>query len=135
MHLALREVTHHGRWRELATLLVIGAILGWLGPYGTYNCLAVMDRFAYWMLRSLLVGLVCLAAFHLIATTVPGASWPPAKRALAGVLIASVPGALIGFAVATHLGHPPASPLQLASLCGRVMIVTAVVGIPLHLLR
>jgi len=136
MHSALREVTYLGRWRrEFATLLAIGAILGWLGPYGTYSCLAVTDRFAYWILRSVLVGLVCLGAFHLVAATVPVASWPPAKRVLVGVLIASIPGALIGFAIATHLGHPPASPAQVASLYGRVMIVTVVVGIPLHLLR
>jgi hypothetical protein len=136
MHFALREMTHVGRWwRELAMLLAIGAILGWLGPYGTYSCLGAPDRFAYWMLRSLLVGMACLAALHLMSATGSGASWPPVKRALAGVFIASVPSALIGFVLATLFRHAPTSPLEIAGLYGRVMMVTAVVGIPLHFVR
>jgi hypothetical protein len=136
MQLALRETTQPDRWRrELAALLAIGAILGWLGPYGTYFCFDVSDRLAYWMLRSLLVGLSCLVAFRLVAAIAPGASWPPARRALAGVLIASVPGAFIGLALAAFFRHLPASPLEFAGLYGRVTIVTAVVGIPLHFIR
>jgi hypothetical protein len=136
MHFALREMTLLGRWpRELATLLAIGAILGWLGPYGTYSCLGVPDRFAYWMLRSLLVGVTCLAAFQLVTATGPGASWSPVKRALAGVFIASIPCALVGFALATLFRHAPTSPLEFANLYGRVTLVTAVVGISLHVVR
>jgi LytTr DNA-binding domain len=133
MHFALREMTSLGKWRrEFAMLLAIGAILGWLGPYGTYSCLGAPDRFAYWMVRSLLVGLIWLAALHLVSASPSGASWPPVKRALAAVLIASVPSALIGFALATLFRHAPTSPLEIAGLYGRVMMVTAVVGIPLH---
>jgi hypothetical protein len=136
MQVALREMTHPGRWRrEFATLLAIGAILGWLGPYGTYSCLGTPDRFAYWMLRSLLVGMVCLAALQLVSATGSGASWSPVKRALAAVFIASVPSALIGFVLATLFRHAPTSPLEIAGLYGRVMVVTAVVGIPLQLVR
>ena len=133
MQVALREMTHPSRWqREFAMLLAIGAILGWLGPYGTYSCLAMPDRFAYWMVRSLIVGLICLAALELISATGSGASWPPVKRALAAVLMASVPSALIGFALASVFRHAPTSPLEIVGLYGRVMIVTAIVGIPLH---
>jgi hypothetical protein len=136
MHFALRETKLFGRWRrEFALLLAIGTILGWLGPYGTYGCLDVADRFALWMLRSLLVGAVCLAAFQLLTATTTGSSWPPLKQALASVLIASVPSLLIGFALAAVFRHVPASPLQIVDLYGRVMIVTAVVGIPLLLAR
>jgi hypothetical protein len=136
MHFALREMTHLGGWRrEFAMLLAIGAILGWLGPYGTYSCLGVPDRFAYWMVRSLLVGMVCLAALQLVSASASGASWPPVKRALAAVFIASVPSALIGFVLASLFRHAPTSPLEIAGLYGRVMMVTAVVGIPLYFVR
>jgi hypothetical protein len=136
MHFALRETAQLGRWRrEFAMLLAVGAVLGCLGPYGTYSCFGVPDRFAYWMLRSLGVGMACLMAFRLVDATEPGASWPPLKQALAGLFIASVPGLLAGFALAVLFGHPPTSPLELAGLYGRVMIVTAVVGIPLHFVR
>jgi hypothetical protein len=50
MHVALREMTQLGRWRrEFAVLLAIGAILGWLGAYGTHGCLGLPDRFASWI--------------------------------------------------------------------------------------
>src|SRR5207249_11858743 len=118
-----------------AMLLAIGLTLGWLGPYGTYGCLDVPDRFALWTIRSLLVGMICLAVFELAAAIGPGASWPPMKRALACVLIATVPSALIGFALAVLFRHAPVSPLQIADLYGKATIVTAVVGIPLLLVR
>lgn len=70
MHVALREMTQLGRWRrEFAVLLAIGAILGWLGAYGTDGCLGLPDRFASWMVRNLLVGLVCLAVLRLMSAT------------------------------------------------------------------
>jgi DNA-binding LytR/AlgR family response regulator len=131
MNISLRGMTHTSGWRrKVAVLLAIGAILGWLGPYGTYSCLGVPDRFAYWMARSLVVGLLCLTVIELMTRST--ASWPPVKRALAGVLVASVPSAIIGFALATVFRHAPTSPLEIADLYGRVMIVTAVVGLPLH---
>ena len=136
MHFALRETTHFGRWRrELTVLLAIGMILGWLGPYGTYGCLGITERLAYWTLRSLLVGTICLAAFDLVTAIGLGVSWPPMQRTLASVFIASLPCALIGFALAVLFRHVPASALQLADVYGRVAIVTAVVGMPLLLVR
>jgi LytTr DNA-binding domain len=136
MQFALRKARHLGRWRrELAVLLTIGIILAWLGPYGTYVCLDLSERFAFWMLRSLLVGTICLAAFELVSAIGPGASWPPLKRGLASVVLASLPCALIGFALAVLNRHAPASPLQLADVYGRMAVVTAVVGVPLLLLR
>jgi DNA-binding LytR/AlgR family response regulator len=136
MHFSLHRMTHLGRWRrEVAVVLAIGAILGWLGPYGTYSCFGVPDRFAYWMARSLLIGVFCLAVIELMSATGSTASWPPMKRALAGVLIASVPSAIIGIALASIFRHAPTSPLEVADLYGRVTIVTAMVGLPLHFVR
>ena len=116
-------------------MLAIGAILGWLGPYGTYACFGVPDRLAFWMVRSLLIGALCLAVIELMSATASTASWPPMQRALAGVFIASVPSAIIGFALASVSRHAPTSPLDIADLYGRVTIVTAMVGLPLHFVR
>jgi hypothetical protein len=136
MHFALRKPTHFGQWRrDFVVLLAIGTILGWLGPYGTYGCFDVPERMALWTLRSLLVGMVCLATFELLAAIGAGASWPPLKRMLASVFVASAPCALIGLSLAIRFRHAPDSPLQFADLYGRVAIVTALVGIPLLLAR
>lgn len=116
-------------------LLAIGALLGSLGPYGTYSCFAVPDRFGYWMLRSLLVGVICLGVLHAIMATKSCSSWSPTKKALAGVIVATMPCALIGFALASIFRHTPSTPLEIANLYGRVAIITMVVGIPLHLTR
>ena len=136
MHFTLRKTTHVGLWRrEFALLVAIGMVLGWFGPYGTYGCFGVPERFAFWTLRSLVVGTICLAAFELVSAIGPAATWPPLKRTLASVLIASVPCALMGLGLAVLYRHAPASPLQLADLYGRVAMVTAVVGIPLLFVR
>jgi hypothetical protein len=136
MQFVLREMQLLGRWRrEIAVLLAVGVLLGSLGPYGTFYCFAVADRFGYWILRSLLVGLICLITFHTVTANKACAAWPPTKQALAGVLAASIPCALIGFALASVFRHTPSTPLEVADLYGRVTIVTAVVGIPLHFAR
>jgi LytTr DNA-binding domain len=136
MHFTLRKTTDLGKWRrEFALLVAIGMILGWLGPYGTYGCFGVPERFAFWTLRSLVVGTICLAAFELVSAIGPAAKWPPVKRTLASVVIASLPCALMGLALAALYRHAPVSPLQLADLYGRVAMVTAVVGIPLLFVR
>jgi LytTr DNA-binding domain len=132
----LREMQLLARWRrEITVLLAIGALLGSLGPYGTYSCFAVPDRFGYWMLRSLLVGVICLGVLHAIMATKSCSSWSPTKKALAGVIVATMPCALIGFALASIFRHTPSTPLEIANLYGRVAIITMVVGIPLHLTR
>jgi hypothetical protein len=136
MQFVLREMQLLGRWRrEIAVLLAVGVLLGSLGPYGTYDCFAVADRFGYWMLRSILVGLICLIAFHTVTANKSCAAWPQTKQALAGILAASIPCALIGFALASVFRHTPSTPLEIANLYGRVTIITAVVGIPLHFAR
>jgi hypothetical protein len=136
MHVSLRGITQLGRWRrEVAVVLAIGVMLGWLGPYGTYTCFAVPDRFAYWMARSLIIGLLCLTVIELMSATGSTASWPPMQRALASVVIASVPSAIIGFTLASVFHHAPTSPLEIADLYGRVMMMTAMVGLPLHVVR
>jgi hypothetical protein len=136
MHFALRESSDGGgRRRDFAMLLAIGLVLGWLGPYGTYGCLGLSDRLVFWMFRSLLAGMVCLAVFELVIATRFGASWPPLKRVLTCTLMASVPCALIGFTLAVLFRHAPASPLEFVDLFARTTIVTAVVGIPLLLAR
>jgi hypothetical protein len=136
MQFVPREMQLLGRCRrEIAVLLAVGVLLGSLGPYGTYDCFAMADRFGYWMLRSILVGLICLIAFHTVTANKSCAAWPPTKQALAGVLVASLPCALIGFALASAFRHMPSTPLEVADLYGRVTIVTAVVGFPLHLAR
>jgi hypothetical protein len=120
---------------EFAVLLAIGAIQGWLGSYGSYGCLGLPDRFAFWMVGRLLVGLVCLAALRLmirdridrvVAADATRAGWrvhcKPAKR---------------DDRLRARDGFPPrpTSPLEIADLYGWVMIVTAVVGLPLHFMR
>jgi hypothetical protein len=62
------------------------------------------------------------------------ASWPPMPCALAGVFIASLPSAIIGFALATVFRHAPRR-RRWRSPTFTVMIVTAVVGLPLHFMR
>jgi DNA-binding LytR/AlgR family response regulator len=49
LHSALREMQRHfSDWRVLAGMAIVAAILGFSGPFGTFEVMAVGPRLAYW---------------------------------------------------------------------------------------
>ena len=65
-------------------LLVLGLVVGLVGPFGTFETMAMVPRLAYWM--AIVVGTSALGAFVAgLAERVLPRSWPPlAIGALAG---------------------------------------------------
>jgi hypothetical protein len=101
-HLALRElqkpqlravIVAYGA--ELATLLGLGAVFGWMGPFGTYGSLGPLDRFMFWMAAMPLVGLPSSLAAHLCLRSQALEKWPWPARIGVSALIAAIPGVLI----------------------------------------
>jgi hypothetical protein len=119
---------------RLGVLLAIGFAFGWLGPFGTYNSLGLLERLAFWMVGMAVIGLLSVPAVDMVARAAP--SWPVPVRALAGALIVGIPGVLVTVALRSFFHDaPPVSPADLPRMYLYVTIVSALVGIPMNLVR
>jgi hypothetical protein len=71
--------------RRAGILLAIGFAFGWLGPFGTYDSLALGSRLAFWMVSVFVIGLLAEPTGDAIGRALP--SWPAPVRALAGAVM------------------------------------------------
>jgi hypothetical protein len=125
---------------ELATLLAIqlgiGALLGWMGPFGTYGALGALDRFAFWMLAIPVVGVPVSLAANAAMRAPALSGWPwPARIALAA-LVAALPGVFIVRALVSLFGMTLGG--GFATLLGgyaSVALMMAAIGIVITLAR
>ncbi len=121
---------------SLAVLLVIGAVFGWIGPYGTFYDLKLGERFAYWMLAIPLVGMPTSLVVGLVAQTAPATRWPVPVQTLVAALLAGVPSSLVVIALETIFRQaPPITAASLGSIYVSVTIVIALISIPLSIMR
>lgn len=122
------------RAEMLGILLAIGFAFGWLGPFGTYNSLGLVERLAFWMIGMSVIGLLSTSTAQMVARAAP--AWPLPLRALASALIVAVPGMLVTVALRSLFrDSPPISAVDLPRVYLYVTIVSALVGIPMMLLR
>jgi hypothetical protein len=120
----------------VAVLLVIGAVFGWIGPYGTFYDLKVIPRFAYWMLAIPLIAMPTTLAIRMVAHTAPAATWPVPLQALAGALIAGLPSTVVVIALETIFrGAPPITAPALAHIYVSATIMIALISIPIAIMR
>ena len=77
--------------RAALMAVFLGAVLGRLGPYGTFTELEPAERYGYWIGLTLLMGLQIAVALELFRTKVRHWMWEP--RAIISGLVASVPTA------------------------------------------
>ena len=49
MQFTQRQRLGLGIWRPLAAAIVVGLLLGWAGPFGTYPALPTATRYAFWL--------------------------------------------------------------------------------------
>jgi hypothetical protein len=132
----VREMHHPltHQLRRVVILLGIGFAFGWLGPYGTYSGLGVIERFAFWITAIPLVGLLSMPAVRMVAQLAP--SLPVAARVVAGALIVGVPGMLVMVALRSLFPDaPPITPYELPRLYLYVTTVIALIGIPINVIR
>jgi hypothetical protein len=120
----------------VAVLLGIGAVFGWIGPYGTFYDLKVVPRFAYWMLAIPLIAMPTTLAIRMVAQSAPAATWPVPLQALAGALIAGLPSTVVVIALETIFRRPPPiTATVLASIYVSVTVIIALISIPTAIMR
>lgn len=81
------------RWAlRLLLVLFVGALLGRLGPFGTFQELTEGQRYTYWIGLTLLMWLQAVAMLALIDGS-SGRRWPPWLRIVLAALLAAIPTA------------------------------------------
>lgn len=76
MQFTQRQRPFGGRWRPFLAAIPVGALLGFLGPFGSYPAYPTATRYAFWL------GLTVAGAVAALAAN----SVPPASRLRAGAL-------------------------------------------------
>ena len=123
-------------WQQIAVLVALGAVFGWIGPFGTFQDLGVLSRFAYWIAAMLVIGMGSWLTARAIAHLEPSASWPPPLQAILGAVIVAVPGTLVVIVLEAIFRHaPPITALVLIRIYVSVTVVMTAIGIPWAIIR
>lgn len=136
-HFALREMNPLREWGEqLAVFILLGLVLGWIGPFGTFQDLGTGPRFLYWISAILLIGSASAWTMQAIARGQPSSNWPLVVQVIVGSLIVAVPGTFVIIALETVFRHSP--PITVATLARMYLSVTVVglaISIPWSIIR
>lgn len=134
---ALREMRYLREWAEqVAVLLLLGAVFGWLGPYGTFQDLSFVNRFVYWVAAFLLIGMGTSLTMRTIAQAEPSRTWPTPVQAIVGTLVVAVPSSFVVIALETIFRRPPAITFaNLARIYVSVAVVMIAIAIPWTIIR
>lgn len=124
MQLTKREMGEDGWGRRFVVLTLIGLGLGWMGPFGTYDRLALAERFAFWGVSVPLIGLVARFAIRIVVRHGPTAHWPLPVRVIAGSALAGFPGAFIIYSLLSAIRRPFV--FDILDLLGTYAMVTAI---------
>ena len=130
VHFALREMQRHFRDpRVLAAMAIVGCMLGFAGPFGTFDLLPTGPRVAYWLA---IVGITYVVGWLVgaIAERALRAAHPLLRAVLAGLLVGPPVTAAVVFVNWLSFGTDVASLevwLGLLSYC--TVIAVGVTGI------
>lgn len=130
-----------GEWARSASVLVaIGAVVGWVGPFGSYLNYPPLVRLAYWMLSIPLIGVIAGVSIRAVARSEPGSSWPAPIQSLVGAMITGIPGTFIatGLQSMSGYGDGGAYGFGIANFATRylsVTIIIAAIGIPWNIIN
>ena len=114
---------------HLVGFLIVASLLAYLGPFGTWDDLAFVDRLAFWAIA---VGVNWLCSNFVFPFTIRHAlawNWPPGAGVALAALIAAVPGTgAVWLAVAAYLDYQPFTFPALVELYAEVAVIQLVVG-------
>ncbi len=120
---------------QLALMATIGAVFGWIGPYGTFD-LALGQRLAFWVSAISLIGLIAHPLFGWVARMDALAGWRVPARALLGTVLVSVPATGVVVVLHAIFGMDrPHAPSGLLQAYLSTVVLCALIGVPLSLIR
>ena len=86
---------NHPLLRRLLLQTAIGALVGWVGPFGTYEMMPTLQRFLYWMIVTPAIGFCARISIRLVMGHGRSSAWPLPLRVAAGASLAGFPGSFI----------------------------------------
>lgn len=122
-----------GMAARLAGPVAVGAVLGLIGPFGTYQLLPLQPRLGYWLGIVAVNWLLCDIAIRRMDALLPDAT--PLRRVavpLAGAALVSLPatGVVAMSGALAGLGWPA----DLPALFGKVALLLAAISLPAYAL-
>ncbi len=121
--------------RRLATQLAIGAVVGWLGPFGTHEMMPLIPRVLYWMISIPVIALFARLAIRTVVGHDRVRTWPLPLRVAAGASLAGFPATFIVLLLHGLLvGSMRFDAWGLVEVYGTVSVVIGLVAYPRVLL-
>lgn len=121
---------------DAAIVLLVGAGLAFLGPFGTYEDLGRVERGAYWIGLTVLMWLQTVAAFEAVRRFAPTAWTPLAAQAALAALAGAVPTTFeVAWAEGVLRLGGVLTPRSLLETYGYVAVISLALFLPLRLLR
>ena len=81
--------------RRLAVQVVLGAAIGWLGPFGTHDMMPLPQRLLYWMISIPVIGSFVRFTIRGVSGHERTKSWPLPLRIAAGSVLSGFPASFI----------------------------------------
>ena len=125
----LRELRRSTTFQAFALVCLV-ALFAFIGPFGTYDSLGLLDRIGYWALAMGANWLVCGGLMMLALITVGGAS--TRRRALvtaAAAPVAAAPGTGVVIAAETLFRRDYAEAISLHTIYLSVAVLMLVIGL------
>ena len=109
--------------------VTVVALLAYLGPFGTWDDLAFIDRLAFWAIAVGVNWLCSNIVFPITMRHTLARDWPPGAGVALAALIAALPGTgAVWLAVVAYLNYPPLTFPAFVALYAEVAVIQLVVG-------
>ena len=114
---------------HLLGFLVAVVFLAYLGPFGTWGALDVLQRLAFWAIA---VGVNWICAYIVFTVTMHAffaREWPPWAGVVLASLVSAIPGtAAVWGVVATYMGYRPSGFAEVFTLYTQVAVLQLMIG-------
>lgn len=135
MRFTMRDLTYlQSPLRQIAIALILGAVLGGLGPFGTFERLEWLPRLFYWELAVAAVW-GCVTVTGVLLTRHPlVARLPCLRQAMLVALVAALPGAFLVQVLTVGIGLTVMAQLSYPLILGYVLLITMPSVVPITLM-
>lgn len=130
-------MTGTGWWaRGAAVALAVGAALAFLGPFGTFTDLAPAERWAYWLVLTVLMWAQTATAFQALRLSPAVRRWPLLLQAATASALGAVPTTFeVAYVEGLLRVGGVLTPRSLAETYGYVAVVALGLFVPLVVVR
>lgn len=96
MPFAMRRRTFFFRpWQQFGAMVLLGLLLGVIGPFGTFGREALESRLIHWLVLVIGNWLLIIGSGEVLLRLSPAGHWPPALQGAAAAALAALPATVM----------------------------------------